>query len=145
MTLKAPKYVLDASALYPLLLSLKESILEYSGLFTVLDLTLYEVGNTIWKEHRKGRVRNPAKVARLFQEMLGFLPITRMDAGDLGKILDLALRENLTYYDAAYLYAARIKKAKLVTEDRELLEFPESINVEELLKELKTKQGDSSR
>ncbi len=145
MTPRASKYVLDASALYPLLLSLKEDILEYSELFTVLDLTLYEVGNTIWKEHRKGRARNPAKIARLFQEMLSLIPITRIGSQDLGKILDLALRENLTFYDATYLHTARIKKAKLVTEDRELLAFPESINVEELLNELKMKRIDPRR
>ena len=46
------KYLLDASALYPLALSLREKLLDYTGLTAVLDPTVYEVGNTVWKEYR---------------------------------------------------------------------------------------------
>jgi len=51
------KYLLDTSALYPLVLQLREEFLEYTAIFTVLEQAFYEVGNTIWKEYRRGRIR----------------------------------------------------------------------------------------
>jgi len=129
------KYILDTSALYPLVLRLRENLLAYSSLFIVLDLTVYEVGNVIWKEYRRGKIRDPAVVARLFQEIFNIIPVVRFNA-DIREVLGLAINENLTFYDASYLYMARTHNAKLVTEDRDLQRFPESISVEQLLNEL---------
>jgi len=50
------EYLLDASALYPLVLKLRDKLLDYLALMAVLDLTVYEVGNVIWEESRGGRV-----------------------------------------------------------------------------------------
>jgi len=52
------------------------------------------------------------------------------------EVVELAAGENLTFYDASYLYTARAYKAKLVTEDKGLLKFPESISVGQPLSEL---------
>jgi len=43
------RYLVDASALYPLVLKLREELLDRLPLVAVLDLTVYEVGNAIWK------------------------------------------------------------------------------------------------
>ena len=129
------KYILDTSALYPLVLRLRENLLAYSSLFVVLDLTVYEVGNVIWKEYRRGKIRDPAVVARLFQEIFNIIPVVRFNA-DIREVLGLAINENLTFYDASHLYMARTHNAKLVTEDRDLQKFPETISVEQLLNEL---------
>lgn len=127
-----PRYLLDASALYPLLLQLREKILDYASLFTVLDLTVYEVGNTVWKEYQRGRVKNPYIVAKLFQEILSLMNVVSIN-GRLGDVLELAHRENLTFYDASYLYTATRMGLKLVTEDKALQKYPVSISVKELL------------
>ena len=129
------RFLVDASALYPLVLKLREKLLEYSSLFVVLDLTLYEVGNVIWKEHQRGRIRDPTVVAGLFQEIFNIIPVQSFNA-DISEVLGVAVEENLTFYDASYLYMARVQGLKLVTEDRDLQEFPESISVEQLLEEL---------
>jgi len=100
------KYILDTSALYPLVLRLRENLLAYSSLFIVLDLTVYEVGNVIWKEYRRGKIRDPAVVARLFQEIFNIIPVVRFSA-DIREVLGLAINENLTFYDASHLYMAR--------------------------------------
>jgi predicted nucleic acid-binding protein len=52
------------------------------------------------------------------------------------KVQEIAIKNNLTFYDAAYIYVARRNKLKLVTEDKTLLNFPEAINLNTLLKEL---------
>ncbi|WP_338249690.1 type II toxin-antitoxin system VapC family toxin [Pyrodictium abyssi] len=131
----AGRYLLDASALYPLVLRLRETLLAYTHLFAALDLTVYEVGNVIWKEHRRGRIRDLLVVARLFQEVLGGMQVISL-RDRLPEIAELATSESLTFYDASYLYAARAHRMKLVTEDSDLQRFPESISVEQLLKEL---------
>lgn len=129
------KYLVDASALYPLVLKLREALLDYSGLLAVLDLTIYEVGNAVWKEYRRGRIRDYRVAAALFQEIFNVIPVLRVDAS-IRDVLELAADENLTFYDASYLYAARLHGLKLVTEDRDLQRFPEAISIEDLLGEL---------
>jgi len=130
------KYLLDTSALYPLVLQLREKFLEYTTIFTVLEQAFYEVGNTIWKEYRRGRIRDPIVVAKLFQEILNNIYVLRIKDG-LHEIMELSINENLTFYDVAYLFAARKYRVKLVTEDSDLLKFPESITIKQLIRELK--------
>ena len=130
-----PRYLLDASALYPLLLKLRERIIEYFDLLAILDLTVYEVGNAIWKEYRVGRIRDPVLVARAFSEVMKRLHILSIHSS-IDEVVELAARENLTFYDASYLYVATSRNMKLVTEDRDLLKYPQSITVEQLLREL---------
>ncbi len=130
------KYLLDTSALYPLVLRLREKLIEYLDVFSILDLTFYEVGNVIWKEYKRGKIRNLIAVANLFQEILNSMQKIEVDSG-VSEILKIAIKEGLTFYDASYLYVARSRGLKLVTEDSDLLRFQESISVEELLKELR--------
>ena len=131
----APVYLLDASAVYPLVLRLRESILDYASTLAVLDLTVYEVGNVLWKEHRRDRVRDPLAAARLFQELFSSIKTLRPGAS-MQDILELAIQDGLTFYDAAYLYTARTQGLRLVTEDKQLGRYPESMSIEQLLGEL---------
>ena len=101
----------------------------------VLDLTIYEVGNVIWKEYRRSKIGDLTIVANFFQEIFDVISILKFDA-NMREVLELATNENLTFYDASYLHMARKHGAKLVTEDRDLQRFPESIDVEQLLNEL---------
>ena len=130
------KYLLDASALYPLMLRMRENLLQYAAQFAVLDLTLYEVGNAIWKEHRKGRIRNLALVAKVFEEIIK--DMNRLSIGqEIFSVLEIATGNDVTFYDASYIYVARKWRLKLVTEDSVLLSrFSEATSTEALLKDL---------
>jgi len=55
---------------------------------------------------------------------------------EITEILQIAIENNLTFYDASYIYLARKYKLKIVTQDQDLLRFPESISVENLIKNL---------
>jgi len=138
--LTEPRYLLDASALYPLLLELRENLARYASVLAILDLTVYEVGNAVWKEHRMGRIRDPVLVAKAFSEVLKLMS-TLSASSSIDRVVELAARENLTFYDASYLYVARSRGMKLVTEDRDLLRYPESISVRQLLRELKVEKA----
>jgi predicted nucleic acid-binding protein len=130
------EYLLDASALYPLVLKLRDKLLDYLALMAVLDLTVYEVGNVIWEESRGGRVRAPKALATAFAEVLRGVKVVRVEDRAMADVLELALAEEITFYDAAYLYAARKLGLKLVTEDSDLKRYPEAVSVEELVAEL---------
>ena len=137
------RYLLDASALYPLALSLREKLLDYSGLMAVLDLTVYEVGNAVWKECRRGRVRNPRALAAVFAELFNSIETVKLESKAIAEVLELALAEGITFYDAAYLHAARKLGLKLVTEDSNLKRFPEAVSVSELIAKLERSEPKS--
>jgi predicted nucleic acid-binding protein len=96
------KYLLDASALYPLILRLKENLMLYKDRFAILDLTVYEVGNTVWKEYRKGRIGDPALVIEMFKEVMEGMK--KLDIGEeILEAFDIAVKSNITFCDASYI------------------------------------------
>ena len=130
------RYLLDASALYPLILRLREGLLSHKDRFAVLDLTVYEVGNALWKASRRGAVKRLAPVAEMFEEVLKGLE--RLSIGSrIYEVLDVAAKNGMTFYDASYVYVARREGLRLVTEDPELLRSPEAITLEAMLRELR--------
>jgi len=42
---------------YPLLIKLRGKVIAHADKFLVLDLTIYEVGNIIWKEYRREKIK----------------------------------------------------------------------------------------
>ena len=130
------KYLLDTSALYPLVLQLREEFLEYTAIFTVLEQAFYEVGNTILERISERQDLGPIVVAKLFQETLDNIYVLRIKDGP-HEIMELSINEDLAFYDAAYLFATRRYRVKLVAEDSDLLKFPGSITIKQLIRELK--------
>ena len=78
----------------------------------------------------------PIVVAKLFQETLDNIYVLRIKDG-LHEIMEFSINEDLTLYDAAYLFAVRSYRVKLVTEDSDLLKFPGPITIKQLIRELK--------
>jgi predicted nucleic acid-binding protein len=110
------KYLLDASSLYPLLLS--EKVLD-PELYAVSTLTEYELGNTLWKEAKRKKI-NFKLAAKTYSDVLSELK--KICLIDICDILVFAVERNLTFYDASYAYIAEKQGLTLVTEDTELLE-----------------------
>ena len=128
-------YLLDASALYPLLRRIGDKILLYRDELAVLDLTFYEIGNVLWKEYRLGRIRDWRTISKLFSEVLKELQVLRVE--NLEGVLEIATERNLSFYDASYAYMAEKENLVLVTEDKKLLRSTSnSIGVKELLARL---------
>jgi predicted nucleic acid-binding protein len=120
MTLKPQgtkcKYLIDTSALYPLLISGVAFNVEECA---VSSLTEYEVGNVLWKENKQKKLKDPTRIAAIFSEALG--PLRKIAIGSLSNVLDLAIERNLTFYDASYAYLAEKENLRLVTQDIDLL------------------------
>jgi predicted nucleic acid-binding protein len=129
------KFLIDASALYPLIHRIKENVLLHSDKFAILDLAIYEIGNIIWKEYKRGKIKDPVLVMKMFEEIIRNMKKLSSNH-EMLEIFDVAVKNNITFYDASYIYVARKHGLKLVTEDADLLKFPESISLGVLLKEL---------
>jgi predicted nucleic acid-binding protein len=110
-------------------------MLLHSDKFTILDLTIYEIGNIIWKEYKRGKIKDPVLVMKMFEEIMRNMKKLSSNH-EMLEIFDVAVKNNITFYDASYIYVARKHGLKLVTEDADLLKFPESISLGVLLKEL---------
>ncbi len=87
-----------------------------------LTFSLYELGNVLWKQvylHRTVKLEE----TRLVLDALTS-PHSVMKSADPNtlKTLETAVKEGMTYYDAAYIQAAAEKGLALVTEDKKLLE-----------------------
>ena len=90
---------------------------------TVLDLTLYELGNIVWEENRAsgGEPGEAAEKMKAIVRLISIMDIWRIDPGEMAAIAENASRHGLTFYDSAYLTAALKGGTSLVTEDTDIL------------------------
>ena len=110
------KYLIDTSALYPILISGEAFNAEECA---VSSLTEYEIGNVLWGENQQNKLKDPARIATIFSEAL--FPLRKMDIDSLSNVLTVAIERHLTFYDASYAYLAEKENLKLVTQDLDLL------------------------
>lgn len=134
-------YLLDASALIEFIL--RNAFINRLGdkVLHVLDLTIYESFNALWKLVRRGilTIDEMLILARRVADIIGFMYIESIDPLEALNVLEIALKENLTVYDASYLYIAKRMQLILVTEDEELMDRAKklsikAINVDEFLR-----------
>ncbi len=146
------RIVLDASTLVPLTLNLGRELLEVARRVElyVLDLTIYEVGNALWKltALRKTMSLDDAiEMLSVTMELAkhGIVNVARFDSLEMKRVLEIAFMERLTFYDASYIVTAEKLRAYLATEDRELRSkasrYVESMDYSQLVKALALDQG----
>ncbi len=149
MTEGAGKIVVDASVLAPLILLSGRQLLSKLRRHRVamLDLTVYEACNAYWKACLKLKSiseENALKASTATLIAARACEIHRFDELDLKEVERIALNTGTTFYDASYLVLAKTLKAKLATEDRDLLkEAPrhgvDTLRLEELTETLNLK------
>lgn len=116
------RVVVDASALAAVLFGEPEGpqIAERLGDSDLVTPTLfsYEIANICWKKIR----RYPEKRAALLESysFLGRMEIDEVEVSTPEALL-LADRENLTVYDASYLWLSRKLGLELITLDSDLI------------------------
>lgn len=122
------KYLLDASALLPLVIRRgKRLIVEASkeNLATT-DLALYEACNSLWKLAtllKSISLEDALDVSATLKDLVvrGLIQLTSFAKLDFPSALKRAYEGRLTFFDASYIVAAKNTGAILVTEDEELL------------------------
>jgi predicted nucleic acid-binding protein len=111
-------YLFDASAIVNLIKKgfMKAFIKGFS-----LNLALYETMNAIWKEHKFGKIDEETALEYIEVLTMAFKLFEILSIGAYEKeVLKLAVKEELTIYDASYLFLAIKNKLILVTDDEKL-------------------------
>lgn len=113
-------YFFDANSIINLIKKGKVRPFAYG---VTLELSLYESLNGIWKEYMLLK-KLDENSALMFLEIIGrlFSVIETTSIKGLEKeVFNLASKENITVYDASYLYVALKNKFVLVTDDQKLM------------------------
>jgi len=110
------KYLIDTSALYPILVS---GVAFNTEECAVSSLTEYEIGNVLWRENQQKKLKDPQRIATIFSEAIR--PLRKMEIDSLANVLAVAIERRLTFYDASYAYMAEKENMRLVTQDTDLL------------------------
>lgn len=102
-----------------------------------LNLAFYELGNAVWKQVHLYKALTPEEGGEALDALIEVLRKMReAPIEDASAILNIAVGEGLTYYDAAYIHAAIKNGATLVTDDEKLRSIAnkhvETITSEEL-------------
>lgn len=86
-----------------------------------LNLAFYELGNAIWKQVHLHKALTPEEGSEALAALTEVYDQMReLPVEDASSILNIAVEEGLTYYDASYIHAAKKNEAVLVTDDRKL-------------------------
>ncbi|BCS93086.1 Exonuclease VapC9 [Metallosphaera sp. J1] len=116
------KYLFDTSALYPFIMELLKGKISFDFLSNIyiLDLTVYEIGNVLWKDSKiSNKIKDPVETMENFLNIIKkFNLISKID---YVKVLKIAIERDLTFYDSAYVYVAEENNLTLITYDEELL------------------------
>jgi predicted nucleic acid-binding protein len=118
------KFLFDAGSMVQVIKSCEEEkTLRLFSENCILDLTKYEVGNALWKEHILHRTIG----ADEFRELLDLLrtiilrtKVLSVDAHELPDVAEVAEKERITFHDASYVVIAKVQDLTLVTEDTHL-------------------------
>jgi len=86
-----------------------------------LNLALYELGNAVWKQVHVHKTITSDEANTILDPLITiFRKLKKPEAEHALKILKIASKESLTYYDASYIHAAMKNNLTLVTDDEQL-------------------------
>jgi predicted nucleic acid-binding protein len=114
------KSLFDSSAIFR---AVKENKIEFLAGNYTLELARYELGNIIWKDcvlHAKVSEQEARMMAKTINHTLNLMDTIEI-AGSEDGILDTAIELKITFYDASFVYFAKAKDLRLITEDARLI------------------------
>jgi predicted nucleic acid-binding protein len=113
----------DASAFLNLLLNQGSKALGVLSGQAVLDLTTYELGNSIWKILYLQKKITKAEACSLLDSCLNVISSMKVMCikGLEENVKELSSSIGQSFYDSAYLVVAKNHNLKLVTDDKKLL------------------------
>ena len=115
------KLVFDASALLNLIRSAGSSAFNYLKVNYILFLTLYEVGNALWREATLLKRISVSEALSLLESISNICKIMNtINPHNNLLVMKLAHELRITYYDSSYIIASYELNAGLVTDDEKL-------------------------
>src|SRR5208337_791452 len=113
----------DSNAIYRLIRELPQDAVEKLVEGTTIYLAYYELGNALWREClllKRINIEEARKTLDLMYSILERMQVASLDNETGNEVLDTAYKYNLTFYDSAYLVAAKKSQKILVTDDNKL-------------------------
>lgn len=113
------KYLFDSSSIFR---AIKENKIEVLTDNFTLELARYELGNIVWKDYvlqAKISEQQSKLLASALKRTLALMAVMGIEGGE-EEILETATTLRITFYDASYVYFAKLKELTLVTEDNRL-------------------------
>jgi predicted nucleic acid-binding protein len=115
-----------------------------------INLTFYELGNAVWKQVYAYKTIDENEANKLLDALTEvFMRLRKPEKENSLETLKIALKEGLTYYDAAYIQAAIENKLALVTDDKQLLEvgkkYVRVLTSDEISRQLKQNNAKGTR
>jgi len=114
------KCIFDASSIFTAIKEKKVRCLN--GNFS-LEIARYELGNIVWKDHILLRIiskEEAEKTIETIKRTLALMDVLQI-AENEDAIFKIASELRITFYDAAYVHAAKAKELVLITEDQRLI------------------------
>jgi predicted nucleic acid-binding protein len=109
--------IFDSSSIYTAVSNDGEKVLR--NVFT-LELARYEIGNILWKEAVLVKRYSSGEVVFMQKEFERIFESMRFVSFSGSDILRIAVDLRLSFYDAAYVNAAKTTNLPLVTEDKQI-------------------------
>lgn len=127
-------HVIDANSMLNLVRRLKGDAVKTLEGTVIPSLAYYEIGNGLWKECNQLKtlsLEEADKTLSLVGSILKSMKVIHLeDESKLAKkVLQLANKQNITYYDATYLTIASHLEKTLVTDDEKLGKIAEKVDV----------------
>src|SRR5487761_2766695 len=109
----------DTSALFNVIIKNGSNALKLLKSQSILDLTMYEIGNVIWKLAYVKKNITSQQACKILESFLLLRPNMHVleIAGMEEKIKNLSIDAGLTFYDSAYVLVAKQSRLVLVTDD----------------------------
>jgi len=115
------KYLLDASALLNIVRRLGEKSLRILKENYILTLTIYEVGNALWRETKLLKKLTTDEAEEIMKAVIALTKFMQIiGSEDPVEVLKMSNRIGVTFYDAAYVVEALRRNLTLVTDDKKL-------------------------
>ncbi|HEY2754172.1 MAG TPA: type II toxin-antitoxin system VapC family toxin [Pseudolabrys sp.] len=128
---------MDASATIALLLNENDVLAVTDQLYRLSEEQLVapshwaaEVGNSLVVNTRRGRLK-ASDIDKMIERLnrFGIEPAPTPSFEEVAAIAHCALSTGLTYYDAAYVHAAQIRQAMLLTLDQKMRKVAAELNI----------------
>ncbi|MCD6536050.1 MAG: type II toxin-antitoxin system VapC family toxin [Thaumarchaeota archaeon] len=116
------KYLFDASALLNLVRRLGEDSLKILRGNYILTLTIYEIGNALWRETRLLKKLTADEAEEIMKAVVALTKFMHViEPEEPIEVLRTSNKIETTFYDAAYMVVALRAGLMLVTDDKKLV------------------------
>jgi predicted nucleic acid-binding protein len=123
------KFLFDSSALMNIIQIRGSKAYDLLKNNFTIDLTYYEIGNIIWKfVYRKLiSLQEGSELIENMEGVFNSLNVIQSKIDDIKPIFAIATKQNITFYDSAFIHYSKKEGKILITDDKKLIKVARAI------------------